>query len=101
MIISDLNHLEIVSEETKVVGGWGGTFANIDFDKDVNIDFDSDVDVDIDISGEANVDGVVLNAEASFTIAGHYDDAAGSAEAGVFAEDGFYSGFANASIGIS
>lgn len=102
MIISDLNHLEIVSEETKVVGaGWSGTYANIDFDKDVYIDFDSDVDVDIDVDGNANVHGITLNAEASFTIAGTYNNASGNAEAGVFAEDGFYSGFAAATIGIN
>ena len=101
MIISDLNHLESVSEETKVVGaGWSGTFANIDFDKDVNIDFDSDVDVDIDVDSDVNADGVSLNAEASFTIAGSYENATGNAEAGVFAEDGFFSGFAAATIGI-
>ena len=102
MIISDLNHIEIVSEETKVVGaGWGGKFDDIDFDKDVDIDFDSDVDVDIDVDGNANVHGITLNAEGSFNIAGNFKNASGNAEAGVFAEPGFYSGFAAATIGIS
>ncbi|MDY6940086.1 MAG: hypothetical protein SWY16_20825 [Cyanobacteriota bacterium] len=101
MIISDLNHLEIVSEDTKVVGGFfgGGNNFDLDFDKEINIDFNSDVDVDIDVDSESNVDGVALTAEASFTIEG-YDDAAGQAEAGVFADSGFFSGFAQATIGL-
>ena len=64
MIISDLNYIEEVNNETQVVGGVGVFFdkvlnadINTDLDFDVNVDVDKNVDIDIDIDAAANVEG--------------------------------------------
>ncbi len=44
MIISELNHLEVVNQETRVVGG-GGYGASVD----LKVDLDKYVDVDVDV----------------------------------------------------
>jgi len=66
MNISDLNHLEVVSN-IKVVGGtyWsGGSYINVNIDKDVDIDVYEDVDVYKDFDVDSYVDGFSAFAEA-------------------------------------
>ena len=63
MIISDLNHLEVVENETRVVGSGG-----VNFNSYVNLDKDIDIDIDADVNKSFNIDtsGVEGNsAEAS------------------------------------
>lgn len=75
MIISDLNYLEEVNNETKVVGGnFVGFNKNLDsnistdFEFDVDINIDKDSDVDVNVFSDANVDGniaeIAFDAEA-------------------------------------
>ena len=69
MIISDLNHLEVVNPETQVVGGWyGGNDADLDLDiniyKDVDITVKEDVDIYKEFDVDAKVRGVSAFAEA-------------------------------------
>ena len=73
MIISDLNYLEEVNNETKVVGGVFVGFtkeldSNIaaDFEFDVDINIDKDSDVDVNVFSDANVDGNI--AELAFDV---------------------------------
>ena len=62
MNISDLNHLEVVSE-AKIVGGWG-SYISVNIDKDVDIDVYEDVDVYKDFNVDSHVDGFSAFAEA-------------------------------------
>ena len=72
MIISDLNHLEVVNQETNVVGAgsWGygsikgSSDINVDIYKDVDIDVYEDVDIYKDFDVDAHVKGVSAFAEA-------------------------------------
>ncbi|MBV9387383.1 MAG: hypothetical protein JOZ78_13250 [Chroococcidiopsidaceae cyanobacterium CP_BM_ER_R8_30] len=50
MIISDLNYLEDVSQETKIVGGFSSDYANVYFRE--SVDIDKNVNQDVDISGQ-------------------------------------------------
>lgn len=50
MIISDLNYLEVTSEE--VVGG----SVSVDKDVDISVDFDKEFDFDVDIDVTKNID---------------------------------------------
>ena len=59
MIISDLNHLEVV-QETGVVGGYYKSFTaevDIDLDFDANIDIDATKNVDVDINADVDITG--------------------------------------------
>ena len=69
MIISDLNHLEVINQETKVIGAgsWGyggGSDIKVDIYKDVDIDVYEDVDIYKDFDVDAHVKGVSAFAEA-------------------------------------
>ena len=67
MLISDLNHLEALSN-VKVVGGtysWGGgSNIDVEIDKDVHIDVYEDIDVYKDFDVDSHVDGISAFAEA-------------------------------------
>ncbi|AFY66900.1 hypothetical protein GEI7407_2425 [Geitlerinema sp. PCC 7407] len=67
MLISDLSHLEAVSD-IKVVGGtyWGGGGSNINvnIDKEVDIEVYENVEVYKDFCVESYVDGISAFAEA-------------------------------------
>ncbi|MEQ9000170.1 MAG: hypothetical protein RID53_27125 [Coleofasciculus sp. B1-GNL1-01] len=91
MNISDLNHLEVVNEDNKVVGR-GSLNQYTDIYKDVDIDFYEDVDVYKNLytyssvrgnsafaEGDASASGPHTNAEAfSFTYTDPYFSSAGA-----------------------
>jgi hypothetical protein len=58
MIISDLNYLEVVSEETNIVGGIRNA------KKATKLKFKEKVDIDKNISGKSKVKGRIAFAEA-------------------------------------
>ncbi|WP_254567357.1 hypothetical protein [Oscillatoria sp. HE19RPO] len=91
MIISDLNHLEVVNQETQVVGGWGGNDANFDFNADIYKDVDVNVNEDVDIYKEFDIDaevkGISAFAEAEAIAMG--DDAHAESLTFTFTEDYF------------
>ncbi|AFY79852.1 hypothetical protein [Oscillatoria acuminata] len=91
MIISDLNHLEVVNQKTQVVGGWGGNNGdldlNIDIYKDVDVNVKEDVDIYKEFDIEAEVKGISAFAEAEAIAMG--DDAHAESLTFTFTEDYF------------
>lgn len=75
MNIFDLNHIEVVNEETNIVGGRrrrrGGRRFKLDIDK--NIDLDIRVDIDKDVDSRVKVKGRLANAEATAEFVGKGD----------------------------
>ena len=75
MIISDLNYLEVVNQETSIVGGnYFDFYKNVDSTVTNNVNFNTDIDfdkykdVDIYVDSDVNVQGnlaeLVVDAEA-------------------------------------
>ena len=84
MIISDLNHLEVVENETRVVGSGGVSFDSVvNLDKDIDIDIDADVTKDFDIS-VSGVEGNSAEASAGSDAFGNntFSDAVAFAQSG-------------------
>lgn len=76
MNIFDLNHIEVVNEETNIVGGRGrrgrrGRRFRLDIDKE--IDLDIRVDIDKDVDSRVKVKGRLANAEATAEFLGKGD----------------------------
>ena len=66
MIISELNHLQVIEEENSVIGGsyGGGSYIDVDIYKDVDIYVDEHVDVYKDFYVDSHVKGISAFAEA-------------------------------------
>ena len=91
MIISELNHLEVVNQENRVVGGSGGyggsSYIDVDIYKDVDIKVDEDVYVDKYFDVYSDVKGVSAFAEAEALAYGY--DAHAEALTFTYTEDYF------------
>ena len=66
MIISELNHLQVIEEKNSVTGGsyGGSSYIEVDIYKDVDIDVYEDVDVYKDFDVDSKVKGISAFAEA-------------------------------------
>ena len=66
MIISELNHLQVIEQENSVIGGsyGGGSDINVDIYKDVDIYVNEDIYVDKDFDVDSHVKGISAFAEA-------------------------------------
>ena len=66
MIISELNHLQVIEQENSVIGGsyGGSSHINVDIYKDVNVKVKEKVDVDKDFYVDSHVKGISAFAEA-------------------------------------
>jgi hypothetical protein len=75
MFISDLNHLEIVAQETGIVGGGGSNYFNVDIyvDKDIYIDEDVNIKKDFYVNSVVKGNSALAQADAS---ASGYDTSA-------------------------
>ncbi|NEQ82540.1 MAG: hypothetical protein F6K26_20555 [Moorea sp. SIO2I5] len=75
MNIYDLNHIEVVNEETNIVGGRRGRRRGRRFKLDIDkeIDLDIRVDIDKDVDSRVKVKGRLANAEATAEFVGKGD----------------------------
>ena len=66
MIISELNHLQVIEEENSVIGGsyGGSSYINVDLYKDVDVKVKEKVDVYKDFDVDSHVKGISAFAEA-------------------------------------
>ena len=73
MIISELNHLEVVNQENRVVGGsyYGGSNIDVDIKKDYDVYVDVDVKEYKDFYVDSDVKGVSAFAEADASAYGY------------------------------
>ncbi len=71
MIISELNHLEVVNQENRVVGGYGGSNIDVDIKKDYDVDVYVDVKEYKYFDVYSDVKGVSAFAEADASAYGY------------------------------
>ena len=71
MIISDLNHLEVVSSETNIIGGITNTYQK------TKLSFKENVDVDKDFNVHSSVKGISAFAEGDAQAYGYYNHSEG------------------------
>ena len=103
MIISELNHLEVIDQETRVVGArgksyGGGSHIDVDIYKDVDVYVDEYVHVYKDFYVDSYVDGTSAFAEAEALAYGY--DSHAEALTFTYTEPGFATGSAQ-SISLS
>ncbi|NET85549.1 MAG: hypothetical protein F6J94_27735 [Moorea sp. SIO1F2] len=85
MIISDINHIEVVNEETNILGGSRRNF-DLYIDKDVRLDIRVDIDKYVD--SRVNVKGRLANAEATAEYRGYSNNFLVETDTDSFVYDG-------------
>ncbi|NEQ07707.1 MAG: hypothetical protein F6K37_17690 [Moorea sp. SIO4E2] len=98
MNISDLNHIEVVNEETNILGGSGRKF-NLKIDKDVDLRIRVDIDKYVDTRVRAK--GRLANAEATAEFRGHSKNYVVETESDAYVYGGGATSFSNSVVGVA